>query len=167
MFPVCGVLAKSRQCTWPFLDASPFAALLHFLARHASQLDMIPIRLVLSWLQHLQDAAVYTRCRHCCIRSCQSAHNKQTSVHPPAFPCYADIAEDAEADADVEAATGSAIEPNVEAGAHRGVEGDEVGVEGCDDLQGQSHTVQQVCSFLVSLLSFERYLYSMYKQLCR
>ncbi len=69
----------------------------------------------------------------------------------------------------------------MEAGAHRDVVGDEVGgdgnevgvegheggVEGCDDLQGQSHTAQQVCSFLDSLLSFTAYIYSMYKQVCQ
>ncbi len=94
---------------------------------------------------------------HCCIRSCQLAHDRQTSVNSPAFPCYADIAEDAKADGDGEAATGSAIEPNVEAGAHMrvegyevAVEGDEVAVEGCGDSQGQSHTAQQVCNVLVA-----------------
>ena len=58
----------------------------------------------------------------------------------------------------------------MEAGAHRGVEGDEVGVEGdkvgvegdevgvegCGDAGAQSCTPrQQVCSFLDSLLSFK------------
>ena len=54
----------------------------------------------------------------------------QTSEYSPAFPCHADVPEGADAYAAVEAATSSAIEPNVEAGAHRGVEGDAMGVQG-------------------------------------
>lgn len=93
-----------------------------------------------------------------CYRSCQNVHARQTSVlHSPVFPCYADVPEDAEEEADVEVATGSVIE----AGAQWGVEGDVVGVQGhvvsvqgCGDSTAQSSTTrQQVCSFLDSLLS--------------
>ena len=105
----------------------------------------------------------------------------QTSEYSPAFPCHADVPEGADAYAAVEAATSSAIEPNVEAGAHRGVEGDEVGVEG-DEVEAGTHrgvvgadspsdsgtqsgtTRQQVCSTLDSLpLSQDE----VHKQLCQ
>ena len=119
-------------------------------------------------------SAVCMHCTHCCHRSCQNVPCGQTSEYSPAFPCHADVPEDAEEDADVEAATSSADEPNVEAGAHRGVEGDEVeagtqrGVVGADspsDSGTQSGTTrQQVCSILDYLpLSQDE----VYKQLCQ
>ena len=69
-------------------------------------------------------------CTHCCHRSCHNVPDMQTSEYSPAFPCHADVPEGADAYAAVEAATSSAIEPNVEAGAHRGGEGDAMGVQG-------------------------------------
>ena len=113
-------------------------------------------------------------CTHCCHRSCHNVPDMQTSEYSPAFPCHADVPEGADAYAAVEAATSSAIEPNVEAGAHRGVEGDDVeagahrGVVGADspsDSGTQSGTTrQQVCSTLDSLpLSQDE----VHKQLCQ
>ena len=85
----------------------------------------------------------------------------QTSEYSPAFPCHADVPEGADAYAAVEAATSSAIEPNVEAGAHRGV----VGADSPSDSGTQSGTTrQQVCSTLDSLpLSQDE----VHKQLCQ
>ena len=112
----------------------------------------------------------------------------QTSEYSPAFPCHADVAEGADAYAAVEAATSSGIEPNVEAGAHRGVEGEAVGVRGDamgveeDEVEAGTHrgvvgahspsdsgtqsgtTRQQVCSNL-EYLPFSQD--EAYKQLCQ
>ena len=92
----------------------------------------------------MHHSAVCMHCRHGCHRSCQNVPGRQTSVHSPVFPCHADVP------ADVEAATSSAIEPNVEAGTHRGV----VGVDSPSDSGTQSGTTrQQVCRTVDSLPS--------------